>query len=186
MKIVTSQVTSSLTMVGGHTLHLNASEAEHVQVTKIENLRKIKKLALVLDLDHTLVHAVQVEGSAPASSQINDVERQKGIYHLPIEELVQGTIMHLRMKKRPHLDKFLSEANKICQLSVYTAGISNICITCIIYPNILSLSRHSKICRGSGEDFRPRKHLLQQPHRESIGRQICECNAEVVAEAISQ
>lgn len=113
---------SALTMSGGTILQLSETEAERVQSLKIENLKKTKKLALVLDLDHTLLHAVQVEGPTPSQPPQPPHGSSPDIHHLPIEELVNGTVKHLVMKKRPHLDHFLAQAHEFCQMTVYTAG----------------------------------------------------------------
>ena len=41
----------------------SAAEQERMVLNKISSLQSAKKLALVLDLDHTLVHAVRTEGA---------------------------------------------------------------------------------------------------------------------------
>lgn len=124
---------SALNLSGGSVLQLSEEEAASIQSSKISGLRTMKKLALVLDLDHTLVHAVQVMGPAPASamsahrtvsSHVGDANiNEHDVFHLPIEEIgPDGKVRHLMLKKRPHLDQFLSEAARFCQLSIYTAG----------------------------------------------------------------
>eukprot|EP01031_Cornospumella_fuschlensis_P038853 gene38853-47254_t len=110
---------SALTISGGVVLQLSAKEAEQVQASKVESLKKMRKLALVLDLDHTLLHAVLIEGPCPTNPN-NPL--QPDIFHLPIEEFVNGTVKHLVMKKRPFLDSFLAQAHEFCQMTVYTAG----------------------------------------------------------------
>ena len=125
----------SMNMSGGKVLQLSAEEAASVTASKVSNLRSSKKLALVLDLDHTLLHAIQMEGQAPSrtSATARMIEGSHGVgtgegkadnyvYHLPIEELDRQTVKHLVMKKRPHLDAFLERANEFCQMTVYTAG----------------------------------------------------------------
>jgi FCP1-like phosphatase family protein len=123
---------SVLTLSGGSQLHINSSvEAGRIENIKINALMGAKKLALVLDLDHTLVHAVQVQGryraSTNAAQHVNAVagkEQPRFIEHhfLPIEETIGSQVSHLAMKKRPHLDEFLSQAFEFCQMTVYTAG----------------------------------------------------------------
>lgn len=110
---------AALTISGGVVLQLSAKEAEQVQASKVEILKKMRKLALVLDLDHTLLHAVQIEGSCPSNPSNPS---QPDIFHLPIEEFVNGAVKHLVMKKRPFLDTFLAQAHEFCQMTVYTAG----------------------------------------------------------------
>jgi pyruvate/2-oxoglutarate dehydrogenase complex dihydrolipoamide acyltransferase (E2) component len=48
---------TKLTMAGGQTIQLSKSEAKLTQQTKMLSLKKSRKLALILDLDSTLVHA---------------------------------------------------------------------------------------------------------------------------------
>lgn len=76
--------TSSLTFTHGLQLQLSKEEAERVQKNKILSLRQQKKLALVLDLDHTLLHATPSPGNAKPFSSV----LVNGVYHLPIEEVV--------------------------------------------------------------------------------------------------
>ena len=97
--VLDSKGTTSIT-VGGRNLQLKSTEAARIQEVKIQNLQKNNKLALVLDLDHTLLHAVQVDGQTPIQTSQHDGQ----IHHLPIEDIVGGTVKHLVMKKRPHLD----------------------------------------------------------------------------------
>ncbi len=120
-KVVPSSKSSASLALKGGLLKLSANEAVKVQTSKSTVLRKLqqnKKLALVLDLDHTLLHAVQIDGPTPqqTSAANND------IHHLPIEEIVGGTVKHLVMKKRPHLDFFLREVEELFQMTIYTAG----------------------------------------------------------------
>lgn len=115
---------SALTIPGGKTLQLSQEEVLSVQVSKVNHLHHAKKLALVLDLDHTLLHAVQVEGQTPSNRSIIEYcePPDTPTYHLPIEEIVNGTVKHLVMKKRPHLDHFLDQCQTFCQMTIYTAG----------------------------------------------------------------
>ena len=53
----TSQQHSNLTVSGGHTIKVSAVEAKRRQQSKMDTLKSSQKLALVLDLDATLLHA---------------------------------------------------------------------------------------------------------------------------------
>ncbi len=127
--------TSSLTFTHGLQLQLSKEEAERVQNNKILSLRQQKKLALVLDLDHTLLHATPSPGNAKPSPSV----LVNGVYHLPIEEVISHNplldmnqaiennkskiiIKHHIIKLRPHVEDFLAKANDMAQLSIYTAG----------------------------------------------------------------
>lgn len=48
---------AKLTMAGGQTIQLSKLEAQQRQTTKLASMQKSRKLALILDLDSTLVHA---------------------------------------------------------------------------------------------------------------------------------
>jgi FCP1-like phosphatase family protein len=120
-KVVPNSKSSASLAVKGGVLQLSADEAVKIQSSKATALQKLqqnKKLALVLDLDHTLLHAVQVDGPTPKLT----VQSNGDIHHLPIEEIVGGSVKHLVMKKRPHLDYFLDCCHNLFQMSIYTAG----------------------------------------------------------------
>jgi RNA polymerase II subunit A-like phosphatase len=109
--------------VNGRQLHLSAQEAKRVQESKVSVLRSMKKLALVLDLDHTLLHATTAaNNAAPTASALVG-----GIIHLPIEESLGPKggftiVRHHIVKLRPYLMEFIKQANKLAQLTIYTAG----------------------------------------------------------------
>eukprot|EP00601_Ochromonadales_sp_CCMP2298_P015869 CAMPEP_0173235566 /NCGR_PEP_ID=MMETSP1142-20121109/10925_1 /TAXON_ID=483371 /ORGANISM="non described non described, Strain CCMP2298" /LENGTH=506 /DNA_ID=CAMNT_0014165877 /DNA_START=20 /DNA_END=1537 /DNA_ORIENTATION=- len=124
---------SSVKLRDGNVLQLSQEETSSIKETKNTALRSLKKLALVLDLDHTLLHAIQVDGPTPSRTaatreDIGDSElaRSMGVdtavFHLPIEELDRAAVKHLVMKKRPFLDAFLQQAGSFCQMTIYTAG----------------------------------------------------------------
>lgn len=67
-------------------LHLSKEEALRVQKSKISGLRGQRKLALVLDLDHTLLHASPSNGP-PSASEVCFVQA-----YLPIKRQHQQHI----------------------------------------------------------------------------------------------
>jgi FCP1-like phosphatase family protein len=104
-------------LVNGNVLTVN----EDTAAMKLASLQRTRRLVLVLDIDHTLLHSVQIDGPPPRGAAA--IMRDGEIHHLPIEEFDQfGRIKHLVMKKRPYLDHFLAEAHKFCRMSIYTAG----------------------------------------------------------------
>lgn len=120
-KVVPNSKSCASLAVKGGMLQLNAEEALKIQSSKASALQKLqqtKKLALVLDLDHTLLHAVQIDGPTPQQT----MQSNGDIHHLPIEEIVGGSVKHLVMKKRPYLDHFLEQAHNLFQMTIYTAG----------------------------------------------------------------
>jgi RNA polymerase II subunit A-like phosphatase len=113
---------SSLLFAGGKRLLLSNDEAVRVQESKLLGLQSVRKLALVLDLDHTLVHATgawpgyaATLGSLLGSSS-NDIKR---IY---IEEGPGMPPKCYLVKQRPQLEAFLKEAHTLFQMTIYTAG----------------------------------------------------------------
>lgn len=56
---------AKLTVAGGYTMTLSHTEARKVQQFKIDALKKYRKLALVLDLDNTLLHASATKAHSP-------------------------------------------------------------------------------------------------------------------------
>ena len=113
---------SSLTMTGGQQLKFLSDEAVlDQQKEKAAGLHGARKLALILDLDHTLIHTTAVD-HPPADVETLNADN---IHHLGIDEKVEGigTITkHYIVKKRPHLDTFLLTAYEQFQMTIYTAG----------------------------------------------------------------
>lgn len=101
----------------GAQLQLRQTEAEFCQESKQIGLKASKKLALVLDLDHTLIHACD------RKSNVSEDEKKMGIHMISLDES-NNLLAPQRycIKLRPHLSYFLQECNKLCQLSIYTAG----------------------------------------------------------------
>jgi FCP1-like phosphatase family protein len=119
---------------------------------KLLSLQRAGKLVLVLDIDHTLLHSVQVDGPTP--KQTSALGGQ--IHHLPIEEVVDGQVKHLVMKKRPFLDEFLRQAHSFCEMSIYTAGTRRYAeaVLRVIDPTG-ELFAHRLVSRSDGAAIRP-------------------------------
>jgi RNA polymerase II subunit A-like phosphatase len=103
---------SNVTVSGGITMKISETEALSISQAQTDQLLHHKKLSLVLDLDHTLVHAT----ADPRASQYEDREDVRTLL-LPTEN---GHIMHHRVKLRPHLKEFLEQP--LYEITVYTAG----------------------------------------------------------------
>jgi hypothetical protein len=101
----------------GRQFRVTQEEALRLQEIKVSGLRAAKKLALVLDLDHTLIHATEVKKISP------EIDKRRNTTTIGIEETPGVGKRFYSIKLRPGTEKFLSHANKICQLSIYTAGI---------------------------------------------------------------
>ena len=80
----------TLTIAGGQQLQLSQEEAIAIQASKSSSLKSQRKLALVLDLDHTLVHSIQVEGPMPSTSAASDEplpQRNPSVSDIPINDM---------------------------------------------------------------------------------------------------
>lgn len=78
-----------------------------------EGLIKQRKLALILDLDNTLIHAQPVRH--PPSKLCENM------FHIVLKDNRREE--HHIVQKRNLLDSFLHEASQLFQLSVYTHGL---------------------------------------------------------------
>eukprot|EP00977_Amphora_coffeiformis_P001687 scaffold326_cov165-Amphora_coffeaeformis.AAC.4 len=122
---------TQVTVQGGVTMTISASEGQRMAQQNAERLQKLKKLSLVLDLDHTLLHAtnsigarqyqhredvrtlilpVQIEGEPMTPQWQPQPPQQQAIW------------MQHFVKLRPHLREFLQTACDLYEVGVYTAG----------------------------------------------------------------
>jgi TFIIF-interacting CTD phosphatase-like protein len=122
---------SRVTVSGGITVSVSAVEGQRMALQDAERLQRLRKLSLVLDLDHTLLHAT------------NDVRaRQEALIRDDVRTLVlpmtednavpnqqhqhqhQQQIMWMQhfVKLRPGVKEFLESAMTIYEIGVYTAG----------------------------------------------------------------
>lgn len=90
--------------VNGRNLKFSETLANSLEETKKQSLLKDKKLILVLDLDHTLIHTVQ--------GLVND----PNVHHFDIDGNVFST------KLRPFLSEFLERLSRLYEFCVYTMG----------------------------------------------------------------
>jgi len=136
---------SHLTVSGGLTISISQSEAKSIASDSSARLRSAKKLSLVLDLDHTLLHATadpRAEAYVARSCLLLDDENRRrrredvrtlvlpmleGAAPMPmsnvtqINEQIPAPLRHY-VKLRPHLARFLTEATERYELTIYTAG----------------------------------------------------------------
>ena len=132
-----SSSSSHFTVSGGLTISISQSEAKSIASDSSARLRSAKKLSLVLDLDHTLLHATadpRAEAYVARSCLLLDDEnrrrRREDVRTLvlpameggvQISEPIPPPLRHY-VKLRPHLAKFLTEANERYEFTIYTAG----------------------------------------------------------------
>jgi RNA polymerase II subunit A-like phosphatase len=125
---IDGSVNMSRVTVAGLTVAISESEGQRMAEEDAERLRSQRKLSLVLDLDHTLVHAT------------NDVRAQQYLHREDVRSLVLPIItvsgngqeqtmpknnlwiqQHF-VKLRPHVKEFLEMALSLYEVGVYTAG----------------------------------------------------------------
>ena len=115
---------NELTMNGGAQLVLSEGEALKQQELKVSNLRNSKKLAVVLDLDHTLIHTTGIDGPPQNMEELT----KHVVHYVTIDERIKiqdkqiYVKKHFLVKKRPFLDEFLKDNAELFQFSIYTAG----------------------------------------------------------------
>ncbi|KYQ88714.1 hypothetical protein DLAC_10736 [Tieghemostelium lacteum] len=105
---------------GHSSLTVSKKEAQRLEDINAERLRLNRKLSLVLDLDHTVIHAVTEQG-LNAVDRWNHVDREaKGI-----KKIVVNGMMNYCIKIRPHIERFLQRVNDLFELHIYTMGTRN-------------------------------------------------------------
>jgi RNA polymerase II subunit A-like phosphatase len=125
---IDDSVNMSRVTVAGLTVAISELEGKRMAEEDAERLRSQKKLSLVLDLDHTLVHAT------------NDVRAQQYLHREDVRRLVlpmmtvsesgqeqsmpQNNLWMQQhfIKLRPHVKEFLDMALSLYEVGVYTAG----------------------------------------------------------------
>ncbi|XP_021736545.1 RNA polymerase II C-terminal domain phosphatase-like 4 [Chenopodium quinoa] len=93
-------------------LTLTLEEIERLQDDNLNSLYTRKKLHLLLDLDHTLVHAR--ETVTFKSEEIKSFKNMNDVF-----EIFNGSFI---VKLRPGVREFLREASSMFDLSIYTRG----------------------------------------------------------------
>ncbi|DAZ93552.1 TPA: hypothetical protein N0F65_006540 [Lagenidium giganteum] len=97
----------------GQVIRLNVEEAKKFDTENIRRQLTAKKLSLVLDLDHTLLHAVRV------SDVVGEIPQTDDTHFFFIPGLVGQ--QHV-VKLRPGLETFLQELSVGYDLFIYTHG----------------------------------------------------------------
>lgn len=113
-------VMSQVTVSGGFTMTVSKTEAQQISVQNSKRLLDSKKLSLVLDLDHTLVHAT-ADPRARAHHVARDDVRAL-LLQVAEEPWMPPRWMQHYVKLRPHVKEFLLKAQPLYEISVYTAG----------------------------------------------------------------
>jgi RNA polymerase II subunit A C-terminal domain phosphatase len=97
----------SLVLGGGGALIVSRKEARSIETQRADELMNTRRLSLVLDIDHTLLHAVVVPaGYSPP----------EGVHVLALDGVC------FAIKLRPGLASFLSKSAAISRMHLYTNG----------------------------------------------------------------
>lgn len=117
--------TQKMTLSGGVTVSISTEYAQTLSTDTSQSLRSAKKLNLVLDLDHTLLHATADQRASSLLEKCQDVHT----ILLPFMEghpYYQGGAVNMSqphyVKLRPHLAEFLCAIMDQYEVTIYTAG----------------------------------------------------------------
>jgi RNA polymerase II subunit A-like phosphatase len=140
---------SQVTVSGGITMTVSQQESEQMALLDSERLFGQRRLSLVLDLDHTLVHATS-DVRARQYVTLNNTVRA---IRLPLLEGADPSVpvdpSHVNMwalhhvKLRPHLSEFFNGVQSMYEITVYTAGTRQYAeeITMIICRSLVGSDR---------------------------------------------
>lgn len=174
---------SRVTVSGGVTLAVSEHESRQMAEMDSERLFRQKRLSLVLDLDHTLVHATSDARASQYLSKHNDVRSIR----LPMFE---GADARTRVdprqanmwanhyvKLRPHVQEFLRGVQSLYEVTVYTAGTRQYAeeITMLLCRNLVGSNRDCyeiEQLRGKVELAKEEYSRLSQLNGEEKKRKI--------------
>lgn len=105
-------------------------EAKSAATHSRRNLLRTRRLSLVLDLDHTLVHAsndpraAAIREFSPPDVDIGSIKSfSLGPSNSSSKSRTSASHCTMHVKLRPHLREFLQRVSKHFELSIYTMGI---------------------------------------------------------------
>ena len=161
----TNKATSHLT-VAGFTVQVSKAEGERMAAQDAARLTKLRKLSLVLDLDHTLVHATDDPRAALHQQSRTDVRSL--ILAVPSPQQ-PGMWFHQQhfVKLRPHVKEFLEAVMDQYEVQVYTAGTREYAEQVVII-----LSRHLVGAQRDQADLEDlKRRVFQAERRLAAGKQ---------------
>jgi RNA polymerase II subunit A C-terminal domain phosphatase len=107
-------------------LSVTRAEAENIAFITAQQLLVRRRLSLVLDLDHTLLHATDDPRAAAVLDHSPEGVDMSSIYSFalaPCDPNYPQTLYNkMHVKLRPHLDEFLSRCAELFELHIYTMG----------------------------------------------------------------
>lgn len=113
---------SQVTVSGGLTFTVSEQEGIQIGRQNAARLKQLKKLSLVLDLDHTLVHATADVRASKHLNERNDVRSLVLSMSEDVSQQNHNMWMQHFVKLRPNVKEFLEETMPMYEISVYTAG----------------------------------------------------------------
>jgi RNA polymerase II C-terminal domain phosphatase-like 3/4 len=97
-------------------LWLSHDEIARIRKVESEKLLKQRKMVLVLDLDHTLLHTTSEEKYQKTQEELNSQHNSNDGLLISLESWLRMT------KLRPYVHKFLKEASTMFEMYIYTKG----------------------------------------------------------------
>nr|CAD1840007.1 unnamed protein product [Ananas comosus var. bracteatus] len=99
-------------------LRLGSREIDRLRGADLKNLLREKKLILILDLDHTLLHSTHIaDVSAEEEYLIRQIDSKNDD---PARSIFRLDSIRMLTKLRPYVHTFLKEASNLFELYVYT------------------------------------------------------------------
>ncbi|XP_008242970.1 PREDICTED: RNA polymerase II C-terminal domain phosphatase-like 4 isoform X1 [Prunus mume] len=99
---------------------LNNDEIDRVRSTDIKKSLHLKKLYLVLDLDHTLLNSTHLNHMTAEEEYLHS--QTDSLQDVSNGSLFRVDVMHMMTKLRPFVRKFLKEASEMFEMYIYTMG----------------------------------------------------------------
>jgi len=109
-----------VTVSGGLTFTVSEEESQAIAQQDARRLKQLKKLSLVLDLDHTLVHATADARAGKHLDERDDVRSL--ILSMTEQPTASNHWMQHFCKFRPHVKEFFEKVIPMYEIGVYTAG----------------------------------------------------------------
>ena len=149
----------TLMTVSGMTVAVSEQESQRMAQEDTRRLNKLRKLSLVLDLDHTLLHATADTRAEQVCYHRSDVRRLVLPFLLsppPLDGTAQlsnmapppppqypGWLQQHFVKLRPHVTEFFHRAMDQYEIGVYTAGTRDYAeqVTILIARHLLGVTR---------------------------------------------
>lgn len=146
--------------VAGLTVSISHEESQRMAEQDAQRLHSLKKLSLVLDLDHTLVHATNDPRAGqhlhrddvrsillPMTEEPSDGSKGRDPYYQEgASKHIQQPLTQHFLKLRPHLKTFLERLLPLYEIGVYTAGTRDYAEqVCMVMARLLVGAEHDVV-----------------------------------------